>query len=243
MNKQELIDVYQDTLNKIKKIPIPYSKKYKLDTNLEIMSGGKKANVLVEPIDTVSAIIKYSKSGKVAVLNMTSSKRKGGGVINGSRAQEESLFRCSNLVHIPDNYYPLNYNDYILTEDSHFIKDFNYNDMTPIKCDVISVAAINLNNNHIDIKEKYNIDYDDLMTTKIYNMLIACKNCNTIILGAWGCGVFNNDPKVVSKLFKQTIEKYNLDSLYDNIIFAVINDHNSVDNNFKIFKDEFTRSI
>ena len=133
--------------------------------------------------------------------------------------------------------------DYILTEDSHFIKDFNYNDMTPIKCDVISVAAINLNNNHIDIKEKYNIDYDDLMTTKIYNMLIACKNCNTIILGAWGCGVFNNDPKVVSKLFKQTIEKYNLDSLYDNIIFAVINDHNSVDNNFKIFKDEFTRSI
>ena len=59
------------------------------------------------------ALIKYCKCGKTAVLNMASSKRKGGGVENGSMAQEECLFRCSNLFTIQDNLYPIQKDQYI----------------------------------------------------------------------------------------------------------------------------------
>lgn len=39
----------------------------------------------------------------------------------------------------------------------------------------------------------------------------------------------------MAQYFKDVIEEgYNK---FDNIIFAIINDHNSVDNNFKVFKD------
>jgi uncharacterized protein (TIGR02452 family) len=58
-----------------------------------------------------------------------------------------------------------------------------------------------------------------------------------LILGAWGCGVFNNDPNDITTYFKEVIVEENYGSLYKEIIFAVINDHNSVDNNLKIFTD------
>jgi uncharacterized protein (TIGR02452 family) len=56
-----------------------------------------------------------------------------------------------------------------------------------------------------------------------------------LILGAWGCGVFKNDPEKIAQYFKDSIIGEGYGSLYKKIIFAVINDHNSVANNYEIF--------
>lgn len=247
MNKDELIKVYADTKNIGSNLPKPDSAKYIDVSNFgEMYCRQMEGNVIVEPMDTVSALIKYSNRENTknyqksnAVLNMASSKRKGGGVENGSMAQEECLFRCSNLFNIPDSFYPILQKEFVYTHNAKFFKDSYYNHITPIEAGVITMPAINLNKSHMDnIQNQDSTDnYEDIMIEKIEKMfnIASFHLCDNIILGAWGCGVFKNDPLVIANMFNKVIEKKRMS--FDNIVFAVINDNNSVANNYQIFLD------
>jgi uncharacterized protein (TIGR02452 family) len=192
--------------------------------------------VEVLPKDTVSCLIDTGE-GDVCILNMASQKRPGGGVRNGARAQEEALFRCSNLHHsISEDFYPLGIDEALYTEGAIFFKDKDYNLIRTIKTDVITIAAINLNNSFLTKEE-----YEKITKQKIRLMLSIPKKkgIKTLILGAWGCGVFKNDPKIMSKFFKEVIFNEGFGLGFEKIIFGVINDHNSVGNNYHTFLDTF----
>ena len=61
--------------------------------------------------------------------------------------------------------------------------------------------------------------------------MLQQKKVDTLILGAWGCGVFGQDPSVVASLFvKELVNHKDI----ENIIFAVI-DKNSA--NYLAFKE------
>ena len=161
------------------------------------------------------------------------SYKKPGGVRNGSMAQEEELARRSNLVWgLPQELYPLLVNDYIYTKDVTFFKNKYYGIIDSFKCDVITMAALNIRE---DVIPK---SYESIMVNKISNMLWTPYNngCKNIVLSAFGCGVFGNDPRFVANLFKKILDQGFL-SLYDNISFAILNDSNSVGSNFEIFKN------
>ena len=249
MNKEELIAVYQDTKNICGKIGTPRTEKIAFNENtpqagVDIDCPDRAGNIIVEPMDTVSALIKYSKLGKTAVLNMASAHRKGGGVENGAMAQEECLFRCSNLFTIEQSLYPIAHNEYIYTHGASFVKDGQYGLMgtsdnasvagfKSVIADVITMPALNLNNK-ADCDEEYDYVYLD----KMFYMLnaAALNGCKNIILGSWGCGVFRNKPEDIAELFVETLEGGELYQLFDNVVFAVINDRNSVGNNYEVFK-------
>lgn len=238
MTKEELIEVYQDTKRMCADIPTPKSEKHwKLYLN---PIGNLNGKIIVEPMDTISALEKYSKFGKTAVLNMASSIKKGGGVEKGAMAQEECLFRGSNLFTIPDEFYPLDVNDLVYTHDATFVKSANFNPIS-VKADVITIAAPNINkqNKYYNPKDFEQYTYEEQIDVKISQMIYYAhdNNCKNIILGAWGCGVFKNDPTVISNAFKKALEHQN--NLFDNVVFAVINDRNSVGNNYQIFSDTF----
>lgn len=247
MTKDELIELYQETKELCSSIPAPVSKKETYNEHtpqygVDFETTTKEGNIIVEPMDTVSALIKYSKIGKTAVLNMASAKRKGGGVERGSMAQEECLFRCSNLFTIPDEFYPIQTYQYIYTTDVSFIRDGYYGIIDPIKADVITIPAINMNDSSYDLskgqdRQDYECEYIDNMFAMINSALIG--GCDNIILGAWGCGVFKNDPEIISDLFKEVLEGGELSKQFKNVVFAVINDRNSTGNNYQIFKDKF----
>ncbi|KTD53835.1 hypothetical protein Lsan_3499 [Legionella santicrucis] len=55
-----------------------------------------------------------------------------------------------------------------------------------------------------------------------------------VILGAWGCGEFKNDPELVAQIYSEEIEKRA--DLFDHIVFAILNT-NSQDN-FTIFAEQ-----
>jgi uncharacterized protein (TIGR02452 family) len=223
-----LVEVYQDTLDYSKDLINSITTKH--DFGEISISKSISKNIEVVNSDSVSALTEFSKTGKTAVLNMASYKRPGGGVINGARAQEECLFRCSNLGHvISTDFYPLQDDELLWTKDAVFFKDVNYGYMKDVKVDVVTIAAINLNAQKVD-------NYEELTKNKIRLMLsIATKNnIDNIILGAWGCGVFGNEP---SKMVKMFIDVINEGYSFDNIIFAIINDHNSVGNNYNEFKN------
>lgn len=246
MTREILIDIYNHTKIKCENIEISKNEKIlgiqKIDSFEPL-----KGEIIVEPLDTVSALAKYVNDGKTAVLNMANAKNKGGGVERGAMAQEECLFRCSNLFKIPDELYPMSVDELIYSHQVTFIKGFDYSVIWPMEADVITIAAPNLNKEHFTggAKDMYDSEYDALeyyekiMLNKIEAMLLiaAYNKCENIILGAWGCGAFKNDPTVVSSLFKKTLEQKKY--MFDKIIFAVINDKNSVGNNYQIFHDTF----
>jgi len=113
--------------------------------------------------------------------------------------------------------------------------------MEPVVCDVITIAAINLNENAKYDPVQNLTDYRNITKDKIRLMvsLAAQNKVKNLIVGSWGCGVFNNDPTTMSQYFSEVLigEGYSVD--FDNIVFAIINDHNSVGNNFDIFNNHF----
>ena len=234
-----LINVFQDTLEISKNLP--NRSQTTRHTTQEIIGpylSEFENNIIVEPLDTVSAIQKWSQVGRVCALNMASYKRPGGGVENGARAQEECLFRCSNLFDVVSkDFYPLGDYECLYTQRSLFFKDKDYIQIEPIQCDVITLAAINLNDKakYDPVQNLYN--YENLTREKIRLMLSVPQSWGAqyLILGAWGCGVFKNDPEKIAQYFKDAIIGEGYGSLYKKIIFAVINDHNSVANNYQIF--------
>lgn len=226
----ENTEVYKDTLLKAVHYPPGYTKKIHPQTYAPYFLA-KDGELFVENIDTVSALIKYSDE-PTCVLNMASYKTPGGGVAYGAKAQEECLFRCSNLgVSVSVDHYPLIGNATLYTTDAIFFKDKDYNDLSHgYLVDVITSPAIKI----VDgIKEE---NYEELTEEKIKLMLdlAAAYDQENLILGAWGCGVYKNDPTYIAGLFKKHLENHGKRYWFKRVIFAIIDDY--MNNNYETFK-------
>jgi hypothetical protein len=81
-------------------------------------------------------------------------------------------------------------------------------------------------------------NYEEIMLSKIRSIFYIAKEerCQNIVLSAFGCGVFKNDPHFVASLFKKVIFEEGFREHFQNIAFAILNDHNSTQNNYEIFK-------
>lgn len=225
------------------------------------------ANVSVTQKRTFEAAGGY-KGQKVAVHNFASASNPGGGVSSGAGAQEECLCRCSGLYlclnqqDMWDGFYkphreaqdPLHNDDIIYTPSVTVFKtDTSYPKLMPenewYDVDVITCAAPNLRSkpsnryNTGDGNEQINISDETLMKlhekrlARILDVAVS-EGCETVILGAFGCGAFRNDPKVVAKSADTVIEGYL--HAFRNIEFAVYCPLEN-DRNYRIFKRGITR--
>ena len=195
------------------------------------------------------------------MLNMANRHTPGGGVINGARAQEETLFRRSNLclslyqysdeyhaglVKVPraEEQYPMDRNTGgIYSGSIMFFRDgVDAEDRlveNPFECAVVSVAAINRPD--LDSAGRL-VDWAIRATkSKIRTMLrIGLLNGHdAIVLGAWGCGAFRNPPDHMAELFHEVLMEMEFKDKYRRVRFAVIEDHNSRHANYAPFAAEF----
>lgn len=205
-------------------------------------------------------IINNTNEGFVGVLNFASSTNPGGGVTKGSTAQEECLCRCSNLYltlyqeKCIREYYNINKkymsnlgsDAIIYSRNVYVFKDKDYN-MLPVEdrfyVDVLTCAAPNLRENP---RNQYNSDASEekltLTDEELYNihvkrarniLNVAIKNEDDyLILGAFGCGAFRNNPEIVAKAYKDVLQDYMY--CFKVIDFAIIDGKYS--NNYEIFK-------
>jgi len=189
-------------------------------------------------IDSVSAVL--NANGKTCVLNFASYKHPGGMYLNGSRAQEECLCHESTLYNVlktQKKYYEYNnsnlnrsmyFNRGLYSPDIIFERDGNIK-----KADVLTCAAPNFSaaSKYGLIDAKANSRY---IRSRIEFLLshLSDKDLDTIILGAFGCGVFGQDPTEVATIFLDTIPKVFHSNKKTKFVFAVI-DANS--NNYEAF--------
>ena len=206
-------------------------------------------------------MLSSDSTDNLCVLNMASSKNPGGGVCSGAGAQEEYLFRCSDYYrflyqyastfdstryHIPHNprhRYPLGECGGIYSHGVTVFRDTQAEGYklldTPWRVNFVAVAAY-----HLDRKVGQ-IPMSKLKGTmrKIRAILrIAYNNGQRrLVLGAFGCGAFNNPPKQMAELFRQVIEEPEFKGLFQQIVFAIIEDHNSKGINYEAFREVFNK--
>lgn len=234
---------YHDEINECENNTIIYAETHSFDVS---EYPDHKTDFYIIDSDTTSAASEFSNCGKVALLNFSSYKEPGGRFMDGSKAQEESLchtsFLYNVLIRFEHSFYDENcknknralyLNRSLYTPNVRFWSGSN-----TFLCDVITCAAPNKTTaqKYCNVTDKENSRALSSRTEYILN--IACENrVNTLILGAWGCGVFGQDSYEVAEVFLKLFNTkyYN----FDKVIFAI--PRNNKDKNFDNFQKAFKK--
>ena len=221
--------------------------------------------VEVKNIDCLYAGVQLKEQGyNPAVLNMASRRNPGGGVTTGAGAQEETLFRRTNLfrslyqfapyaeqygIKPSHHQYPLDRNfGGVYTPDAIYFRESEQKGYAllekPVSLSFITVAGMNrpdlttggmIANHHVEpIKNKIRT---------IFRIGLV-HGRDSLVLGALGCGAFRNPPRHVARLFHEVMDEPEFKDKYRCIIFAILDDHNANHRhnpvgNFRPFAEEF----
>lgn len=224
--------IYPET----EEISIPKEKKF------------EKTEVVVSMKRSLEAAKAY-RDKKVCVHNFASATNPGGGVTRGSSAQEECLCRCSTLYfnlntkECWDGFYgphramryPVYNDDCIYTPEVVVLKsDTDFPLILPetewYKVNILTCAAPNLRpmpsnrmnpnagSKPVKLKNSELLELHRKRSRRILDIAAANGN-EVVILGAFGCGAFQNPPEVVAECYKKLIQEY--DGVFETIEFAV----------------------
>jgi uncharacterized protein (TIGR02452 family) len=197
---------------------------------------GPLAEVCVYNATTLAAAAQLAAEfGRVGVLNFASARNPGGGFLGGSQAQEESLARSSGLYPCLAQFtelYKFNsqpistalYSDHLIyspgvpvlrADDGHWLRQ-------PLRLDIITAPAVNagaLARNAPDLL----LQLVPTMRQRLRLVLAtaARHGVEALVLGAWGCGVFANDPAQIAQLFAEALAEPAIRGRFRRIDFAV----------------------
>lgn len=201
------------------------------------------------------------EGSRVAVMNFANAFQPGGGVTSGASAQEECLCRTSTLYpllnrrSLKSTYYKHHHtlgtskasDALIYTRDVVIIKtDTDLPERMPrdqwTKVDIITVAAP-------DLRDKWNVHVPLVGNGTYMNdaelfgyhvkraihvlTCAAAKGAEVLVLGAFGCGAFQNDPEVVARAYKVAIGEF--PKVFKKIEFAVFCPATDT-RNYEVFK-------
>ncbi len=259
--RTRLAEIFRDTLRFYSTNPaliaaVEESKKNTIlydvaETPLFPEEASKPGSITVTKSRTYEAAMRLAKQhpGKrIAVLNFASATNPGGGVINGSSAQEESLCRCSTLYPTLDRrflwqaYYDVNRTagDVLHTDaciyspgivicktDTDFLERMPQEDWVTV--DVISCAAPNLRNTPANLYNPESGQAVSILPSDLQRLheqrarailaVAADNGVDILVLGAFGCGAFRNDPKVVARAYANVLKNCRMH--FDLIEFAI----------------------
>lgn len=244
-----LIEVFHDTQLRIRENPVLREETRKvqagsclyLDQFVAMDAGSKCLETKISVVTDTTfhcahGLVEEGK--KTAVLNFANAYNPGGGVKNGAPAQEEALCRCSNLYealttpYMIRHYYKWNQkntgdmgSDRIIYTSG--VTVFKSDDDIPemltdwFKVDVISCAAPYYDNQKKKPVSKEKLE--EVFINRIRNILeVAIANdVDNLVLGAFGCGAFNNPPKLVAEIFRKLLIDERYAVYFEKVVFAI----------------------
>lgn len=200
------------------------------------------------------------------VLNMASDYTPGGGYKGGAGAQEENLFRRTNLLHVlanegrwynpkgkgvvpPNKMYPLPDPSCLYSPSAFVLRASEANGYAwlpkPYEVAFIASAAYRrpeLKKDQEHMMPKFAEGF--LKKARAVLWTAAHFGHDSVVLSAWGCGAFRNPPKHIAELFRQVLAEPWIQGRFKNITFAIFDDHNArkdhnPDGNVKPFMQVF----
>ena len=205
---------------------------------------------------TVAALrrLEGESGGHLACLNFASARNAGGGFLNGSEAQEESLARSSALypcLLAAPEYYERNraapgalYLDLAIWSPAvPFFRDDEGTLLDkPCRASVITAPAPNAGAVAANTPAQMSEALPTLRRRAEFVLTIAAEQAvRRLVLGAWGCGVFRNDPREVAGTFATLLLHGKFATVFDDVIFAVY-DRTSDQQVLRAFEDVFAKS-
>lgn len=186
----------------------------------------------------------------VCALNFASAKNPGGGFRSGSQAQEESIARSSGLynciapVHGYYHYHRKRfdprgiYSDRVIySEDVPVFRDDNGNllekwyPLSIATCPAVNASVVKPINQEL-IEQSMRTRLDKVLALAVHQKV------ENLVLGAWGCGVFRNDPSKVASYFADALLRGPFKGRFKRIVFAVL-DHTEQESTINPFRTNF----
>ena len=280
--RNELVNIFEDTRNWIRS-----------DAELRQSANNSRENTILysaeefpdlpeyKPVNTTisvtgrksfeaaCALREQFPEAKIAVHNFASATNPGGGVTNGSRAQEESLCRCSTLYtcltredlwkdfyQFHRNRQDVRYTDSCIYSPNVLIikSDTDFPERLPkenfCQVDILTCAAPNLRTkpynimnpgkgNALNLTEQ---ELKDIHRSRARHLLTiaAAHEENILVLGAFGCGAFRNNPYVVAQAYQEILEENAFRNRFQHIEFAVYHTPRETEN-FTAFQKVFSK--
>lgn len=181
---------------------------------------------------TLTAALRLADAGLDAcALNFASARHAGGGFLRGARAQEESLCRSSGLfacldgreMYLPPEADPL-YTSWAI--HSPRVPVFRGDDgallETVREVSFITSAAPNAKL-VLEADPGRRGEVSAALTERVHRVLAiaAVHGHRSLVLGAWGCGVFGNDSEEVAALFDAAL-RGPFRGAFERVVFAVL---------------------
>ncbi len=210
-----------------------------------IATENKETKIIVQNSTVLKAASSMVLQGeKVGCLNFASAKNPGGGFLGGAIAQEESLALSSSLYGtLMANFgmFEYNRNRPTMLYSDHMIWSpeviFFRNDdgdlleqpyhVSVVTSPAVNVGAIlNVRPEELPYAESAMLQRMDKVLALMYHA-----GMDHLLLGAWGCGVFRNDPRKIAAYFASYLApggKYS--RCFKSVIFAVLDRKEDGDN-------------
>ena len=202
---------------------------------------GKWCKIYTKNMDTLEAAEKMHKAypnKKTIVLSFCNPIEQGGGVRRGAVAQEESIaLRTSLLLSLENEtsnqFYDVNKNakpifaatDSCILSEVVVFKDKHYTYLDePYVVSVISSAPPFVSPCSHLLEGYSQVDMEKLLYQRIAGIIttLIVNGYRNMVLGAWGCGCFGNDARIIAKIFSQIFKRINVDLYFDEICFAIL---------------------
>ena len=198
----------------------------------------------VVPADAFSALDMAEDPAMTAVLSFADGKTPGSGFLDGQQGQETDLCLHSTLYAALTNERANPYYDTNRESPSNIgpvaflhvpvVYVFRNPDLTlkeiPVRTQVTAMAAPNINGS-----AKYE-DASELRTYYTASIRMMCAylagKADTLILGAWGCGSFGNNPWMAAESFRKVLVEDEMGRAFQRVIFAIPDEKSDV---FQIF--------
>ncbi|MFE9633472.1 TIGR02452 family protein [Streptomyces sp. NPDC006463] len=174
------------------------------------------------------------QGGGVAVLNFASARNPGGGYVRGAKAQEEALCRASalyeTLLEAPE-YYEVHraerstfYTDRVIHSPGVpvFRDDRGTLLENPFRAGFLTSPAPNAGTiRRQEPQRAAEIPAALVRRAGLVLEVAALHGYRGLVLGAWGCGVFQNDPADVAEAFRGLLAG-RFAGVFDRVVFGIL---------------------
>ena len=198
------------------------------------LSGALQGEMCRVEVTDEDSFLAAARLERPLVLNFANAHHPGGGFLIGARAQEEALCRGSTLyasissekareMYRCNNTHPsaVESDCMLLSPEVCVFRDIGGEPLErPFMAAVLTAPAPNRRGTALFASGK-RIGETFLRRIRIILRLAADRGYRNLVLGAWGCGAFGNDPVLVAECFRTALVEDGFGRAFETVVFAV----------------------